>query len=637
MTMMRSTAAVRLLAGDKEPVRVASTANLSLVGLLTVDGVVTKTGDRILVKDQTNATENGIYTVFDGTWSRASDASSSRVLISGMKVAVQQGATHAGDVWKLDTNRPNFGDDDISFSFYLNTDIQDDINAAREALVTEMDVIISTAMAAGKATQAEAEAGVSNVGWMSPLRTEQHFAAATATRFPLNRAALKALDTSKTVGAYLREAGREGQFLWKTGDYSAAIAGDPDERKYVKASAIAATAGAWVKVDFASDIDIDVPNSVFKFGHNVYPDRQPHTEINAIHTAQGTVVVGGDNLTGADLSATVSTIIGYRAGEATAANALLYGCDFMGFRTAGKLTDGQYMTVLGIDAAHELLYGRDSVVIGPHAANYKTDIQASTILSGAYAEGTALNSVIIGTGACDNNQVLGSAKAITNSVIIGNAAARQLNVTGTAGSTIIGYNACGIGNLTGGNNTVVGRTAGAIMTTAEQCTFIGDGSGGTATSPNQNSFGFSATCTGSDQVTLGNSGIATLRCQTTSITALSDERDKYDIETLPLGLDFILALGKADAVVRYKWDMRDGARRTDEFEPGVIAQRLAAVEDLFDAGWMGLVDRRNPDRIEATPGKLLFPLIKAVQELSAKVEAQTKEMAALRTASKRRS
>lgn len=480
------------------------------------------------------------------------------------------------------------------------------------------------------ATQSEAEAGSLNTVLMTPLRTAQQVVVTTATRFPLTRADLKALNTTEAQAAYLREVGREGQFLWRTGDYSAAIAGDPTESGYLKADAVATTVGAWVKIGSDSSVDIDIPNSIFKFGNNTYPDRQPHPEINVIHTAQGTVVVGGDNLTGTDVSATVSTIIGYRAGEATATNALLYGCDFMGFRTGGLLTDAQYFTAIGIDAAHSATFGRVSFVGGAHAANWKTDIQGSTILMGAYAEGSVLDSVIIGSGACDNNQVAGTSKAITDSVIIGNIAGRQMNVTGTAGSVIIGYAACSVGNLSGGNNVVVGRGAGSNMTLAEKCTFVGDGAGGLATSPNQSSFGFGAACTGNDQVTLGNSSVATLRCQVTSITALSDERDKYDVEPIPLGLDFILALGEADAVVRHKWDMRDGSRKTDEFEPGVIAQRLAAVEDLFEARWMGLVDRRNPDRIEATPGKLLFPLIKAVQELTAIVKAQSEEIAALK-------
>lgn len=63
-----------------------------------------------------------------------------------------------------------------------------------------------------------------------------------------NRTTLAAIDTTKTTSIYLRESGREGVFLWMTGDYSAQIAADTAQGIYVKATAIAATAGAWVRV-----------------------------------------------------------------------------------------------------------------------------------------------------------------------------------------------------------------------------------------------------------------------------------------------------------------------------------------------------------------------------------------------------
>lgn len=59
--------------------------------------------------------------------------------------------------------------------------------------------------------------------------------------------ALKALATG--VGSVLlRESGREGSFIWRTGDFSAQIAADTAEGIYIKADSVAATAGAWVRV-----------------------------------------------------------------------------------------------------------------------------------------------------------------------------------------------------------------------------------------------------------------------------------------------------------------------------------------------------------------------------------------------------
>lgn len=59
----------------KQSVRCATTTNLAaLSGLLTVDGIVTIAGDRVLVKDQTTQSANGIYVVASGAWTRATDA-----------------------------------------------------------------------------------------------------------------------------------------------------------------------------------------------------------------------------------------------------------------------------------------------------------------------------------------------------------------------------------------------------------------------------------------------------------------------------------------------------------------------------------------------------------------------------------
>ena len=57
-----------------QPVRVATTANITLSGTQTIDGVSLSVGDRVLVKDQTDQKQNGIYVVASSTWSRATDA-----------------------------------------------------------------------------------------------------------------------------------------------------------------------------------------------------------------------------------------------------------------------------------------------------------------------------------------------------------------------------------------------------------------------------------------------------------------------------------------------------------------------------------------------------------------------------------
>ena len=78
----------------KASVRVASTANLSLLGTQTIDGVAVVAADRVLVKDQTVAANNGIYVVSAGAWSRSSDMSTWASIPSAF-VFVEMGTVNA--------------------------------------------------------------------------------------------------------------------------------------------------------------------------------------------------------------------------------------------------------------------------------------------------------------------------------------------------------------------------------------------------------------------------------------------------------------------------------------------------------------------------------------------------------------
>lgn len=92
----------------RPPVRVATTANVSLsTGLEngdSIDGVTLATGDRVLVKNQSSAAENGIYVVSSsGTASRATDADTWDELV-GYYVVVLEGTINANSVWACTIN-----------------------------------------------------------------------------------------------------------------------------------------------------------------------------------------------------------------------------------------------------------------------------------------------------------------------------------------------------------------------------------------------------------------------------------------------------------------------------------------------------------------------------------------------------
>lgn len=83
-------------------VRAATTANIALTNnvSLTIDGVALVSGDRILVKNQSTSSQNGIYTVQLGageSFSRSADGNASE--LAGASVVVREGSTLAGTMW----------------------------------------------------------------------------------------------------------------------------------------------------------------------------------------------------------------------------------------------------------------------------------------------------------------------------------------------------------------------------------------------------------------------------------------------------------------------------------------------------------------------------------------------------------
>lgn len=88
----------------KQSVRVATTANLTLSGTQTVDGVALAVGDRVLVKNQSNPAQNGLYVVASGTWPRASDADVNLEVTPGLLVPVEAGAVNGDSLWQLTTD-----------------------------------------------------------------------------------------------------------------------------------------------------------------------------------------------------------------------------------------------------------------------------------------------------------------------------------------------------------------------------------------------------------------------------------------------------------------------------------------------------------------------------------------------------
>lgn len=181
----------------KAPCRVATTGNITLSGLQSIDGVTVASGERVLVKDQTTASQNGIYKADTGAWTRAPDFDGSLDAVGGTQLYVISGDENANSMWRVAG---------VSSGVVIGTD------------AITFDV-------------AFAVAGVSEA---------------------VSRTALAALE-GMTEGrmVMLTEPGRDGLFAWTSATQATLVTADPGQGVCVPpASDTDGSSGAWVRVGF---------------------------------------------------------------------------------------------------------------------------------------------------------------------------------------------------------------------------------------------------------------------------------------------------------------------------------------------------------------------------------------------------
>lgn len=349
----------------------------------------------------------------------------------------------------------------------------------------------------------------------------------------------------------------------------------------------------------------------------------------------------------------------------------IYTSTFLGSRIMdnGRVEYSSQSIAAGFNLCNGLHRFQNAVAIGhticgsPSGAYGFVDLSNSVCIGGRliaepinYRIGN--NQVVIGynnmSGAGQNN-ALGNSQIVigSNSMRSGSSGAENIAIgTSAMGSiSIATFDHCiSIGssaglNLTSGTNiTTIGTRAGQTIGTGSNTTCVGADSGFNAPATNFNNntcIGYQAWAssgTATNEVTLGNTSVTSLRCAVTTITSTSDRRDKTDIQDLQLGIQFIKKLRP----VQFKWDRRewyeneesDGSKKESEFTAGFIAQELKQVQRDEGVEWMNLVLENNPNKLEATPGKLLFPLIKAVQELIAENEQLRTDVQLLKNCNK---
>jgi hypothetical protein len=298
---------------------------------------------------------------------------------------------------------------------------------------------------------------------------------------------------------------------------------------------------------------------------------------------------------------------------------------------------------LGINAGNFTMTGSSNTAIGSIALRFNTIGNNNTALGQAslYSNTEGSHNTAVGQNSLftnnsgSSNTAVGKSSLTANTIGNGNTALGANTLLNNTANENTGVGTGSLyNNSTGSQNTAVGvqtlyNTNGGNVNTA-----IGWGAGSTNTGgSNLTLIGFNSQPTSvsvSNQITLGNSAINSLRCAVTTITALSDMRDKKNIKDLSLGLDFITKLKPRV----FNWDKRewydngvsDGSKMQNKLTAGFIAQELDEVQTSENADWLSLVLKDNPEKLEATPGNLLPIMVKALQELKEKNDGLKTEL-----------
>jgi hypothetical protein len=376
------------------------------------------------------------------------------------------------------------------------------------------------------------------------------------------------------------------------------------------------------------------------YGFSTVPARVPVGTNGQVLTADSTATngVAWATPTSGSTFATDISVNGLTVGKGTASVA---NNTALGVTALNAITSGNNNTAIGKDAGKAITTAGNNTIVGSLAGDALTTSGNNTIVG--------YNSMPVATTGCSSNVVVG-ANLLSSAV------------TGTFGNTVLGEG-CGISLTSGYYNVAIGQTCLESQTSANYNVAIGNnagtGSGGganniyigntisassgadvtnigpgtgnaSATYTNVTNIGHDAaasSATASNTITLGDANITSLRCQVTSITSLSDERDKKNISPLNVGLDFVNTLKP----VSFDWNMRPkldeegnvvSTGKVDMPDIGFIAQDVVKAEDdLGLAEYLQLSYRDNPEALEVSQGRLIPILVKAIQDLSAEVEA----------------
>jgi hypothetical protein len=217
-------------------VRCATTANITLSGLQTIDGTTVVAGDRVLVKNQTTGADNGIYEASATAWSRSADFDGARDAVTGTIGYVRSGTANGDQFFKLTTTGDiTIGTTSLTFTVVNGPGLAT-VSSFVSALLddTTLDAFLTT------------------LGVSSAMRTLIEAASAAAARTALSAAA-----TTTTISA--------GGLLTGGGDLSASRTitfAATAHRNYIAGLLLSRNSGTPnTKIDIATGVAMDDTNA----------------------------------------------------------------------------------------------------------------------------------------------------------------------------------------------------------------------------------------------------------------------------------------------------------------------------------------------------------------------------------------
>ncbi|WP_256668940.1 phage tail protein [Pseudomonas sp. C2B4] len=199
---------------NKQSVRVATTNNIVLTGAQTIDGVAVIAGDRVLVKNQASAKDNGLYVVANAAWMRSEDANTNAEVTSALQVSVEQGTTQADSRWQLVTDgvivlgttalifqNVTYGFAPLASPALVGVPTAPTAAPGANSTQIATTGFVQQEIAADLATAAPLMDGAAAVGTSTKLTREDHRHPTDTSRAPLASPALTGIPTAPTAAA----------------------------------------------------------------------------------------------------------------------------------------------------------------------------------------------------------------------------------------------------------------------------------------------------------------------------------------------------------------------------------------------------------------------------------------------------